>query len=111
MNDTFKSKIKMTEEKKKRDIGYRIKERAKSFDSKNGEVTYTLKELIKAVHEDIEDLSKDISGVNSNLNAFMLDQSKELTDLKSSVKIYKKITIGMVVGIILMSIGQIINIV
>ena len=56
-----------------KDIGYRIKEKAKQFDNKNGQVIYTLKELIKAVHEDISELSDDIQGVNDKLNEFMVN--------------------------------------
>lgn len=92
---------------KKIDIGHRIKARAKQFDSKNGKVTYTLKELLKAVHEDIADLSNDIKTVNTKLNGFMVNEVEEITEIRTSVKLYKRLTIAMMIGLITIAIGQI----
>ena len=97
----------MTEEKNKRDIGYKIKERAKSFDSKNGQVTYTLKELIKALSEDISELSDDIQDVNDKLIEFMVIEIKEITALKTSLSLYKKLTISMLIGVITFVLSQV----
>ena len=92
---------------KGKDIGYKIKAKAKQFDDKNGKVTYTLKELIKAVHEDISELSDDIQDVNDKLNEFMVNEVKEITAIKTSVKLYKKLTLGMVICLITLVVGQI----
>lgn len=93
---------------KERDIGHKIKEKAKQFDNKNGKVTYTLKELIKAVHEDISELSDDIQDVNNKLNKFMVNEVEEITELKTSVRLYKRLTIGIFIGIVTLMISQII---
>lgn len=90
-----------------KDIGYQVKSKAKAFDGKNGQVTYTLKELIKALSEDISELSDDIQDVNTKLNGFMVNEVEEITEIRTSVKLYKKLTIGMLIGIITFALSQV----
>ena len=80
--------------------GYSVKEKAQQFNSRNGNITYTTKELLKAVHEDLKDLSNDIKSVDNKLDEFIIDNTKEVTKIKTSLSLYKKLSLIMLTGFI-----------
>lgn len=98
-------------EKKKKDIGYEVKEKAKRFDSKNGKVTYTVKELLKSMHEDmqdmrlefkheIKDVRNDIKQLNDKVNVSQEKDTGKIKSLESELRLLKKINIAIILGII-----------
>jgi myo-inositol-1-phosphate synthase len=93
------------------DIGYEVKKKAKRFDSKNGKVTYTVKELLKSMHEDMQDMRQefkhdicdvrsDIKQLNEKVNVSQEKDTGKIKSLEAELKLLKRINLVIILGII-----------